>query len=40
MIEEAALQGLYNWELYAELSVDPSGLSLPILMVEGLFPFS
>src|SRR3954471_15850412 len=34
VIEEAAKQGLYKWELYAELSVDPTGLSLPILMEE------
>src|SRR4051812_19737961 len=34
VIEEAARQGLYQWELYAELSVDPTGLSLPILMEE------
>ena len=34
VLEEAAQAGLYNWELYAELSVDPTGLSLPILMEE------
>ena len=34
VIEEAARQGLYGWELYAHLSVDPTGLSLPILMEE------
>src|SRR6476659_1507413 len=34
VVEEAARQDLYNWELYAELSADPSGLSLPILMEE------
>src|SRR6201995_3526478 len=34
VLEEAARHGLYGWELYAELSVDPSGLSLPILMEE------
>jgi acyl-CoA dehydrogenase len=34
VIEEAAQQGLYGWELYAQLSVDPTGLSLPILMEE------
>jgi acyl-CoA dehydrogenase len=34
ILEEAARQGLYKWELYAELSVDPTGLSLPILMEE------
>jgi alkylation response protein AidB-like acyl-CoA dehydrogenase len=34
VIEEAAKQGFYGWELYAQLSVDPTGLSLPILMEE------
>jgi acyl-CoA dehydrogenase len=34
VVEEAARQGLYKWELYAELSADPTGLSLPILMEE------
>src|SRR4051812_46873540 len=34
VIEEAARSGLYQWELYAELSADPTGLSLPILMEE------
>src|SRR4051812_44920284 len=34
VIEEAAQQGLYGWELYAELSADPTGLSLPVLMEE------
>src|SRR4051812_46475389 len=34
VIEEAAQEGLYKWELYAELSGDPTGLSLPILMEE------
>ncbi len=34
ILQEAARQGLYSWELYAELSVDPTGLSLPILMEE------
>jgi acyl-CoA dehydrogenase len=34
VVEEAARQGLYGWELYAQLSVDPTGLSLPILMEE------
>jgi alkylation response protein AidB-like acyl-CoA dehydrogenase len=34
VIEEAARQDLYRWELYAELSTDPTGLSLPILMEE------
>ncbi len=34
VIEEAAQQGFYGWELYAQLSSDPTGLSLPILMEE------
>ena len=34
VVEEAASQGLYGWELYAELSVDPTGLSLPVVMEE------
>src|ERR1700744_1748472 len=34
VLEEAAKQDLYGWELYAQLSVDPTGLSLPILMEE------
>ena len=34
VVEEAASQGLYKWELYAELTTDPTGLSLPILMEE------
>jgi acyl-CoA dehydrogenase len=34
VLEEAARQGLYQWELYAQLSMDPTGLSLPILMEE------
>ncbi|HWE08821.1 MAG TPA: acyl-CoA dehydrogenase family protein [Solirubrobacteraceae bacterium] len=34
VLEEAAQQGLYGWELYAQLAGDPSGLSLPILMEE------
>jgi acyl-CoA dehydrogenase len=34
ILQEAARQGLYKWELYAELSADPTGLSLPILMEE------
>ena len=34
VLEEAARQGLYEWELYAQLSLDPTGLSLPILMEE------
>jgi alkylation response protein AidB-like acyl-CoA dehydrogenase len=34
VLEEAARQGLYGWELYAQLAADPTGLSLPILMEE------
>src|SRR5947199_778723 len=34
VLEKAARQGLYRWELYAELSADPTGLSLPVLMEE------
>jgi alkylation response protein AidB-like acyl-CoA dehydrogenase len=34
VLEEAARQGLYHWQLYAELSTDPTGLSLPIVMEE------
>ena len=34
VLEEAASHGLHGWELYAQLSVDPTGLSLPILMEE------
>jgi hypothetical protein len=34
VLDEAAREGLYGWELYAQLSTDPTGLSLPILMEE------
>jgi acyl-CoA dehydrogenase len=34
VLEQAAQQGLYQWELYAQLAMDPTGLSLPILMEE------
>jgi acyl-CoA dehydrogenase len=34
VVEQAAQQGLYQWELYAQLAMDPTGLSLPILMEE------
>ena len=34
VLQEAACQGLYEWQLYAELAADPTGLSLPILMEE------
>jgi alkylation response protein AidB-like acyl-CoA dehydrogenase len=32
VIEEAAQQGLYQSELYAQLAMEPTGLSLPILI--------
>src|SRR3954449_12913317 len=34
VLEEAARQGLYDWQLYAEASTDPTGLSLAIVMEE------
>src|ERR1700683_1110559 len=34
ILEEAARAGLYGWELYAQLSTHPTGLSMPILMEE------
>lgn len=34
VLEQAAQQGLYQWELDAQLAMDPTGLSLPILMGE------
>src|SRR3954470_1575574 len=34
VLEEAARQGLYEWQLYAELSTDPTGLSLALVMEE------
>src|SRR3954463_14524431 len=34
VLEEAARQGLYEGQLYAELAGDPTGLSLPIVMEE------
>src|SRR3982750_2484644 len=34
VLEEAARQGLYEWQLYAELTTDPTGLSLPGVMEE------
>src|SRR5437763_16984857 len=34
--EEAAKRGFYDWQLYATLTADPTGLSLPIIM-EALF---
>src|SRR3954451_21550362 len=33
-LEEAAQQGLYGWQVYAELSSAPTGPSLPIVMEE------
>src|SRR5205809_7414840 len=34
ILQEAARQGLYEWQLYAELSTDPTGLSLALVMEE------
>ena len=34
VLEEAAEQGLYDWQLYAQASTDPTGLSLAIVMEE------
>ena len=34
VLEEAAQQGLYDWQLYAQASTDPTGLSLAIVMEE------
>ncbi len=34
VLQDAAREGLYQWELYAALGMDPTGLSLPILMEE------
>src|SRR5437588_12394444 len=34
VLEEAARQGLYEWQLYAGLSSDPTGLSLALVMEE------
>ena len=34
ILQEAAREGLYDWQLYATLTTDPTGLSLPILMEE------
>jgi acyl-CoA dehydrogenase len=34
VLEEAARQGLYDFQLYVDLISDPTGLSLPILMEE------
>src|SRR3954468_7720559 len=37
VLEEAAKQGLYDWQLYAQASTDPTGLSLAIVMEEVLW---
>jgi acyl-CoA dehydrogenase len=34
ILQEAARAGFYDWQLYATLTTDPTGLSLPILMEE------
>src|SRR5881275_551014 len=34
ILEEAARRGFYDWQLYATLTADPTGLSLPIIMEE------
>src|SRR3954471_6682025 len=34
VLQEAARQGLYDWQLYAQLSTDPTGLSLALVMEE------
>src|SRR5438270_4898989 len=34
VLQEAARQGRYDWQLYAQLTTDPPGLSLPVLMEE------
>jgi len=34
VVEEAARQGFYDYQLYADLIRDPTGLSLPLLMEE------
>src|SRR5436853_1577098 len=34
VLEEAARQGLYDWQLYAGLTGDPTGLSLALVMEE------
>ena len=34
ILEEAARQGLYDWQRYVTLAADPTGLSLAILMEE------
>src|SRR3954462_8607504 len=36
VLQEAARQGLYDWQLYAQASTDPTGISLALVM-EGLF---
>src|SRR4051795_6185267 len=34
VLQEASRQGLYDWQLYAQASTDPTGLSLAIVMEE------
>ena len=34
VLEQAAQEGLYSWELYAEAAADPTGLSIPLVMEE------
>src|SRR3954453_23735309 len=34
ILQEAARAGFYDWQLYASLTGDPTGLSLPIVMEE------
>jgi acyl-CoA dehydrogenase len=34
VLQEAARQGLYDWQLYAQATTDPTGLSLAIVMEE------
>src|SRR2546423_11473034 len=34
ILEEAARKGFYDWQLYATMAADPTGLSLPIIMEE------
>jgi acyl-CoA dehydrogenase len=34
ILQDAAREGFYDWQLYARLVTDPTGLSLPIIMEE------
>jgi acyl-CoA dehydrogenase len=34
ILQEAARAGFYDWQLYATLTADPTGLSLPLIMEE------